>query len=312
MWARLEGDSVKFPLVPDYYFPDVSAIDLSRLRARGVKLLLADLDNTLVPYGVAEPNDQVRAWKAALEGAGITLFILSNSRRPGRAQRFAQALGVPYEGHAGKPKPGGFRRALARMGVTAAEAAIVGDQIFTDTWGGNNAGVLTLLVPPHPVRDHLPLPALRPGDSLPGGGPAGGDPVRARFGTAGNPNGFYQAGGKQSKDMPPWLRDQGLEAYEYQCGKGVNLGEATARAIGRAAAEAGVALSLHAPYFVNPANPDPASQEKTLGQVLKACQVARWMGADRVVVHTGALQKRTREEALATAKAFFPNPPPPV
>lgn len=129
--------------------------------------------------------------------------------------------------------------------------------------------------------------------------------MRARFGTAGNPDGFYQAGGKQSKDMPPWLRDQGLEAYEYQCGKGVNLGEATARAIGRAAAEAGIALSLHAPYFVNPANPDPASQEKTLGQVLKACQAARWMGADRVVVHTGALQKRTREEALATAKAFF-------
>lgn len=150
MWACLEGDSVKFPLVPDYYFPNIAAIDLSRLRARGVKLLLADLDNTLAPYGVAEPDDQVRAWKESLAAAGITLFILSNSRRPGRAQRFAQALGVPYEGHAGKPKPGGFRRALARMGVTAAEAAIVGDQIFTDTWGGNNAGVLTLLV--HPIR----------------------------------------------------------------------------------------------------------------------------------------------------------------
>ena len=60
--------------------------------------------------------------------------------------------------------------------------------------------------------------------------------MRARFGTAGNPDGFYQAGRKQSKDMPPWLREQGLEAYEYQCGKGVTVGEATARAIGRAAA----------------------------------------------------------------------------
>lgn len=150
MWACLEGDTVKFPLVPAYYFSDIYAIDLARLRARGVKLLLADLDNTLVPYGVAEPNHQVRAWKAALEAAGITLFILSNSRRPGRAQRFAQALGVPYEGHAGKPKRGGFQRAMARMGVTPEETAIVGDQIFTDTWGGNNAGVLTLLV--HPIR----------------------------------------------------------------------------------------------------------------------------------------------------------------
>ena len=62
------------------------------LAEKGVRLVLADLDNTLVPYGVAEPNHQVRAWKAALEAAGITLFILSNSRKPGRAQNFAQAL----------------------------------------------------------------------------------------------------------------------------------------------------------------------------------------------------------------------------
>ena len=126
---------MKFPLVPAYYFSDIYAIDLARLRARGVKLLLADLDNTLVPYGVAEPNHQVRAWKAALEAAGSTLFILSVSRRPG---------------HAGNPTRGGSQRARARMGVTPEETAIVGDQIFTDTWGGNNAGVLTLLV--HPIR----------------------------------------------------------------------------------------------------------------------------------------------------------------
>lgn len=129
--------------------------------------------------------------------------------------------------------------------------------------------------------------------------------MRALFGTAGNPEGFYAAGKKQSKDMPPWLKDQGLDAYEYQCGKGVTVGEATARTIGQAAAQAGIALSLHAPYFVNPANPDPDSQEKTAGYVLAACRVARWMGADRVVVHTGALQKRTRTEALATACTGF-------
>ena len=97
---------MKFPLVPAYYFSDIYAIDLARLRARGVKLLMADLDNTLVPYGVAEPNHQVRAWKAALEAAGITLFILSNSRRPGRAQRFAQALGCPMRATPANPSGG--------------------------------------------------------------------------------------------------------------------------------------------------------------------------------------------------------------
>lgn len=156
---------MKFPLVPDYYFPDVYAIDPDRLRARGVRVLLADLDNTLAPYGVPTPSEAVIAWRARLEQAGVTLFLLSNSRRPGRAQKYAEALGIPYEGHAGKPKSGGFRRALARMDAAPGEAAIVGDQIFTDIWGGNRAGVLTLLV--HPIRFGTVFRALRFGIETP-------------------------------------------------------------------------------------------------------------------------------------------------
>ena len=129
--------------------------------------------------------------------------------------------------------------------------------------------------------------------------------MRAMFGTAGNPDRFQAEGFKASKDMPLWLKGKGLDAYEYQCGKGVSVGEATARAIGEKAAQAGIVLSLHAPYFVNPANPDPDSQENTAGYVRAACRVARWMGAGRVVIHTGALQKRTRADALATAQESF-------
>lgn len=135
-------------LIPQYLFDSIYDIDPARLQARGITLLLADLDNTLVTYGTKTPTVQVRAWKESLEKAGVTLFILSNSRKPGRAKRFAEALGVPYEGHAGKPRTGGFRRAMERMGVGPAQTAIVGDQIFTDVWGGNNAGVLTLMVRP--------------------------------------------------------------------------------------------------------------------------------------------------------------------
>ena len=129
--------------------------------------------------------------------------------------------------------------------------------------------------------------------------------MSALFGTAGNPDRFLEEGFRHSRDMPGWLKSRGLDAYEYQCGKGVSIGEATARAIGERARAAGIFLSLHAPYFVNPANPDPDSQEKTAGHVLAACRVARWMGAGRVVVHTGALQKRTRADALHTAKQSF-------
>lgn len=128
---------------------------------------------------------------------------------------------------------------------------------------------------------------------------------KAKFGTAGNPDRFLEEGNKSSKDMPRFLREKGLDAYEYQCGKGVTIGEKTAREIGAEAADSGIAMSLHAPYFVNPANPSPESVEKTVRHVLAACRVAEWMGAFRVVVHTGALMKQPRREALETAKKAF-------
>ena len=135
-------------LIPRGVYPAVTAIDPEKLAARGVRLVLADLDNTLAPYGEEEPDPAVAAWKEGLERAGITLYLLSNSRRPGRAQRFAQKLGIPYQGRAGKPKKKGYLLAMERMGCTPAETVMVGDQIFTDTLGANNAGVVPLLVEP--------------------------------------------------------------------------------------------------------------------------------------------------------------------
>ncbi len=123
--------------------------------------------------------------------------------------------------------------------------------------------------------------------------------MSALFGPAGNADSFPY---KSSADAPRWLAQLGLDCYEYQCGKGVNVGEATARKIGAAAREAGIRLSLHAPYFINLANPDPDSLQKTIGYITAACQAADWMGAGRVVIHSGALMKRTRREALDTAR----------
>lgn len=117
--------------------------------------------------------------------------------------------------------------------------------------------------------------------------------MSAKFGPAGNAESFPY---KSSVDAPRWLSELGLDAYEYQCGKGVNVGEETARKLGAAAANS-VALSLHAPYFINLANPDPESLKKTTGYIIAACRAADWMGATRVVIHSGALMKRTRREA---------------
>ena len=90
----------------------------------------------------------VIACSAGNHAQGIALFILSNSRKPGRAQNFAQALGVPFQGRSGKPRRRGYLQAMERMGCTPAQTAMVGDQIFTDTLGANNAGVTPLLVEP--------------------------------------------------------------------------------------------------------------------------------------------------------------------
>ena len=137
-----------FSPIPRGVYESVCRIDPDRLAARGVRLVLADLDNTLAPYGEEEPDPAVAAWKEGLERAGITLYLLSNSRRPGRAQRFAQKLGIPYQGHSGKPKKAGYLRAMERMGCRPEETVMVGDQIFTDTLGANRAGVTPLLVEP--------------------------------------------------------------------------------------------------------------------------------------------------------------------
>ena len=126
--------------------------------------------------------------------------------------------------------------------------------------------------------------------------------MSAKFGPAGNAESFPY---KSSVDAPRWLNELGLDCYEYQCGKGVRVKEDTAVALGRQAQEHGIALSLHAPYFINLANPDPESKEKTIGYITSSCLVADQMGATRVVIHSGALMKRTREEAMNIALPFL-------
>ncbi len=124
---------------------------------------------------------------------------------------------------------------------------------------------------------------------------------RAKFGPAGNCD-SYSKTHKSSLDAPKWLADMGLDCYEYQCGKGVNIREQTAAALGVLAREAGISLSLHAPYFINLANPDPEALSKTTRYIVSACRAASWMGAGRVVIHSGALMKRSRAEAMAIAR----------
>lgn len=135
-----------FSLIPQGVYSSVQDIKPAALKAKGIRLVLADLDNTLVPYQVKEPTPEIVAWKQALEAEGIQLFLLSNSRKPNRAKHFAEVLGIPFQGHSGKPKRGGYFRALERMGCKPEETVMIGDQIFTDILGANRSGITPLMV----------------------------------------------------------------------------------------------------------------------------------------------------------------------
>ena len=136
------------PLVPDLMQTSIYELRPDALRRMGVRLVLADLDNTLASYEEALPSPSLRRWKDELEEKGVALFVVSNSRKSRRCPDFCEALGIPYVRHAGKPGTKGFREALEQTGVPAGQAVMVGDQIFTDTLGANRAGIATVLVKP--------------------------------------------------------------------------------------------------------------------------------------------------------------------
>jgi len=145
---KKEGNGLSLLPVPMGVYRHVTALNPKQLREKNIKLVLADLDNTLTAYKITEPTPDIIAWSGRLKEEGIDLFILSNSHKPGRVSAFAQALDIPFQGKSGKPGKAGFLRAMDAMGRTPEETIIVGDQIFTDILGGIRAGITPILVLP--------------------------------------------------------------------------------------------------------------------------------------------------------------------
>ncbi len=124
-----------------------------------------------------------------------------------------------------------------------------------------------------------------------------------RFGPAGNAERFYAEGFKASVQAPEWLAAQGLTAYEYSFGRGVSLSDETAADICAQAERWGISVSVHAPYYINLANPDPEKREASFRYILDAAKKAAVLGGRRVVVHVGAAMKMERSEALTNCRA---------
>ncbi len=118
------------------------------------------------------------------------------------------------------------------------------------------------------------------------------------FGTAGSPEAFYQEGGKHSHQMPTWLSKNNLDAFEYSAGRGVRLGQIAAEAIAKTATQHNIALSIHAPYFINLATVEREKTANNERYLLSSIDAAEHMGADRVVFHVGSQVKLERTLAF--------------
>jgi len=144
--------------IPDISLKSIYELKPERLVEAGVTLLLMDLDNTLAKYHAAAPSVALRNWIDSLKKAGIEPFICSNSHGS-RASMFAKALSVEYVNKARKPETKLLLEILRRKGVNPENAAIIGDQIYTDVLCGKRVGILTIVI--RPIELTNPLYYLR-------------------------------------------------------------------------------------------------------------------------------------------------------
>lgn len=139
-------------LYPTTYIKSIYEMDIEQLKQEGIKGIIFDIDNTLVPYDEIEPNEQIITFFEMLVSKGFKITLVSNNTED-RVIKFNEKLRVFALHESRKPLTKNFLKAITLMNCQRHEAIIVGDQIFTDVYGGNKAGIRTILVEPVSDRD---------------------------------------------------------------------------------------------------------------------------------------------------------------
>ncbi|MBS4959422.1 MAG: YqeG family HAD IIIA-type phosphatase [Clostridiales bacterium] len=139
---------------PDIYLQSIWELPLEELKKACIRVLVFDIDNTLLPYDVAEPGDDILDFFKYLKKQGFKIILFSNNsyRRVKLFNRRVKELAIC---RAGKPFCGRLRKAVKKLGEEMSSAVIIGDQVFTDVLCGKMAGILTVLVKPICERDQL-------------------------------------------------------------------------------------------------------------------------------------------------------------
>lgn len=152
-------------LYPNLYLTNIKEITIELLKKHKIKGLILDIDNTLIDY---DKNllDGANAWCENLKQDGIKMCIVSNTNKVKKVEKVAKILDLEYIYFAHKPSKKGLLKAQKMLNLKPEEIATVGDQIFTDVYGGNRVGMFTILTKPIDERDILITRLKRPFEKI--------------------------------------------------------------------------------------------------------------------------------------------------
>lgn len=141
-------------LRPDIYLESIYRLDIDALKRRGIRGLILDIDNTLVPWNEPNAPESLLQWLSRLRNEGIAACLLSNNTQQ-RVAAFAAVTGIPRVNAGHKPATEAYQAALAVLGTQPLETAALGDQIWPDVVGARRMGILSILVVPLTKREFL-------------------------------------------------------------------------------------------------------------------------------------------------------------
>lgn len=147
---------------PTYKYKSVESIPFSLIEENCIKLIMLDMDNTIIDFKENKYTKEMKEWASRMKRNGVKLYILSNSPFGKLVKRIATELGMKYYYNAGKPSLRGFKKIMELEKVEKENMLMVGDQIFTDVWGGNRFGIKTVLVSPINSKERLHTRLKRP------------------------------------------------------------------------------------------------------------------------------------------------------
>ncbi len=154
------------PLCPNRATDSILDIDLAELHREGKRLILLDVDNTLLPWRSEAIPKETTDWVTSAKALGFELCILSNTRHPERLSRLSEKMGIAFIRGKFKPNPAIYQQALREFEVTAGQAIMIGDQLFTDVLGANRCGIDAIWVRQMAPRDFVGTKVSRLGERI--------------------------------------------------------------------------------------------------------------------------------------------------